>query len=286
MLPAPLASVDRWLKCSLKFPLLVSVAMVYGGPRRNIRKTFRARATARQIARQAPTANNQKDQLMSLSSELNSIKRKRRQELDWTQFQITANNILALPYVVWGISEVTSWTRRFGAAPSGQAMLRKIEVDIQVQINSEPSPVTYSMFLISLKETTSAQLIANTTAALSGLVENTHYTLGPAANGGRGQAYLNPAFFKIHKTRRFQLSGLKYDTAGDEARNQVGTVKRFAWTIPFKRRLVSGRGSWDENISSVPNSARLYVLIFNDNSTVDGESPYMTGNALIHVTSS
>lgn len=223
---------------------------------------------------------------MSLSSQLNSIKSKRRQELDWTQFQITASNTLALPYVVWGIGEVTSWTRRFGPIPSGQAMLRKIEVDMQVQINSEPSGITYSMFLVSLKETTSAQLIANVTASLSGLIENTHYTLGPATNGGRGQAYLNPAFFKIHKTRRFQLSGLKYDTAGGEARNQEGTVKRFAWTIPFKRRLVSGRGSWDEDVSSLPNSARLYVLIFNDNSTVDGESPFFTANAQIHVTSS
>lgn len=223
---------------------------------------------------------------MSLNSQLQTIKSKRRQELDWTQYQATLNTALSVPYVVWDLCTPTGWLKRFGSEPQGQAMLRKIEVDMQITVNNEPSPVTYSLFLVSLREETSAQLISNIGSGMTALVENTHYTLGPAVNGGRGQAYMNPAFFKIHKAKRFQLASLKYDSAGANATNQEGTVRRFSWTIPFKRRLVSGRGSWTQAVSSVQNSARLFFFIFNDNSTADGESPYVTANALVHVTSS
>jgi len=248
--------------------------------------TGRKTLSVAKVARQGDSAGIQKGQIMSLTRQLSSLKHKRMADLNYTSYQIEATENCTSAYNVWDMGGLDGWTRRFGPPPAGQAMMRKLEMDVQFVINNEAAPVTFSVFLVSLKGATAAQLQANASANLTGLDENVHYTRGPASSGGHGLVHINRDFFNIHKSSRFQISGTLYDTAASYSREASSSVKRIAWDVNFKRRLISGRGVWDPTVSAMPQDARMYLLIFNDNSGADGEYPVMAGNAMWHVTSS
>lgn len=223
---------------------------------------------------------------MRLAKSVGSLNRRRVLDMDWTQYKIARSINLAVPYGVWDMSALSGWTQVFGPDPTGQVMLRKLEYDLQFQINNETSGITFSTFVVSLRPSTASQLVENVGANLANMTANIHYTQGPNSNGGLGQVYLNPEFFQIHKAYRFQISGTKYDTTGQEARNQEGTVKRISGSIKMKHRLINGRTAWQPSgTSTMPDGYRMYVLVFNDNSQADGLFPVMTGNGLFHLTS-
>jgi len=223
---------------------------------------------------------------MSLSGAVSRLNRKYSHDLLWSHYQVTTDQALAVTYKVWDFTNTGDMTRVFGDEPGAGAAFNRVDLDLQVTIASEPSEITYSFFLVSLRAETASQLISNVGEDLGSLVLSTHYTKGPNNHGGYGQVFLNPEFFIIHRTSRFQLSGLKYDDGvGGEGRNQLGTVKRLVWSLPWRKPLVSGRGKWTESVSTVPYTARLWLLMFNDNSAIDAQNPHVTGNGLWHVSS-
>jgi len=250
------------------------------------RKRQQAALTASKVARQGTGGQTQKNQIMSLTRSVRSLRRKRQQDQDWTQYRINQSINIATPYNVWDLGKLADWGTAFGPTPTGQVMLRKLEYDLQFTCNNENSAITFSCFLVGLRPQTCSQLIENVGEGLGSMTENIHYTRGPASNGGQGQVYINPEFFKIFKTHRFQISSDQYRTTSEPARNQLGTVKRYNGHINMNKRLLSGRAEWDPSqVSTMPQEYRMYWLVFNDNSALDGLFPVMTGSGLWHVSS-
>jgi len=236
------------------------------------------------VARSGTGGQTQKNQIMSLSKAVLQMRRKRRGDLDWTQYRISQSINIATPYNVWDLGKLADWTQSFGPDPTGQVMLRKLEYDLQFTMNNENSAITFSAFLVGLRPNTCSQLIENVGEGLGSMTENIHYTRGPASNGGQGQVYINPEFFKIYKTHRFQISSDQYRSTPENARNQLGTVKRFSGSVRMSKRLQSGRAEWDPSaVSTMPQEYRMYWLVFNDNSALDGLFPVMTGSGLWHI---
>lgn len=223
---------------------------------------------------------------MTLSSAVNRLNSKYAKDLAYSHYKVTTDQNLSSDFKVWDFTNTGDMTLVFGVDPGAGASFNRVDLDVQVTIANEPSEITYSFFLVSLREETASQLMSNLSEQLTGMTENIHYTKGPPNHGGWGQVFLNPSFFITHRSSRFQLSGLKYDDgAGSEARNQIGTVKRLHYSIPWRKRLVSGRGVWDGTVSTVPFTARLWLLMFNDNSAADAQYPHVTGNGLWSISS-
>jgi len=220
------------------------------------------------------------------------LKAYRRQDTEWTQYQIktTASPTLSTKYI-WHLTKVADWTERFGITPAGVPFLHKIDYDLYFKTNDEAGPTTFTVFIVSLRGDTQTQLTENQGTDLqSGLVENVHYITGEEALGGglvgtSGQVHLNPAFFRVHKRKDFAL-GEEGFYAGMKLKNMSDSGRRFTGSIKHHKKLVNGRGDFDPaGMSTINNSAKLFLIVFTNNASGLEGSPILDGTCMVTVKS-
>jgi len=236
----------------------------------------------------APTAENQKTQIIKLGKQISSLEKYRAQDVQLAQYKVPYASLVSEDFNMWHITDPATWYKAFGPDPAGIARLTRFQADIQIKVNNEPSPVTYSCFLFSLKTATAGQLMQNLNMSLTGLVQDVHYVKGGAAGSlvPNGQAYLNPSFFTVHKEWHFQLSVDQYDNSSSPGRNPLAGVKRFTIDHRMDKPLVNGRGDFNPAVmTAFGNPAQLYFAVFNDNSGLDGQVPSVQATGLCTVRS-
>lgn len=252
-------------------------------------KWRRGQPSAASLAKRVkPTAENQKTQIIKLGRQISSLEKYRKQDTEWTQYKVPYATLISEDVNVWHVTDPSTWYKAFGPAPSGVARLTRFQADIQVRVNNEPTGVTYSCFLFSLKKATAGQLMQNLNMSLAGLIQDVHYVKGGPAGSlvPNGQCYLNPMFFQVHKEWRFQLAVDQYDNAASPGRNPLAGVKRFTIDHRMNKALVNGRGDFDPSAQTAfGNEAQLYFAIFNDNSGLDGQVPACNATGICTVRS-
>lgn len=218
----------------------------------------------------------------------------RRRDTEWTQYQVLTQSPNLVQKYVWHLTQLDTWTQRFGQTPGGVPYLHSIKYDFDFKCASEAGPTSFSCFLVSLRTDTMSQLVENQGANLqSGLVENIHYMSGQTLDSASqiytttGQVELNPMFFKIHKTWRFAIGVETFSSSSNEpSRILSQSHKRITGMLKMNKKLQNGRGNFAPSaMSTCDNSAKVFLLVFNDNlSNLEG-SPTLDGQCMVTVRS-
>jgi len=238
-----------------------------------------------QIVRSAPTAQNQKNQILALADRVGSLQSAVRIGRQISQYQTTYNANLSADVNSFDMVVPASWTNVFADPPAmedaNRVSLKHMKLDMLFTTGSEPAPITYSVFLVTLKSETADQLMSIAGSGLTGLLSGAHYAKSGVYGG---LVHLNEQFFSVKKAWRFstteQMVGSK-----DPGKQQSQTYKRFTYSCAFPRRLWSGRNQWRTALTSdrVASQAKMYLLIFNDNSQIDLQYPDVDVNVIFKV---
>lgn len=140
-------------------------------------------------------------------------------------------------------------------------------------INNEEDTITFTMFLVSLKDNIGSAFNPST-GALS-LANGQQYVYQS------GLVMLNKKVFNIHKVIRRTLTNHGTALSAPSAQTQYGTDCRFYIKHSPRSVITNPLGDWKAMSSSLDPSKQYYFLIFNDNSVLDGESPCCTYN-IVH----
>lgn len=223
-----------------------------------------------------------KPSLAKLASAVKSLQRRNRRDDEYIQLgQFNSNDSMTGSPVVVNLCNYTGMAGIFGTS-SGDRFDNKIihqsfgmdlRVSLENTINNEESTINFTAFLVSLRDDCGG-VFSPSTGTLTFTANQTHYVTN-------GLALLNKKIFKIHKQKRFTLTN--YDTAlsTSAAQSQYGTDCRWYWKWSPRAVIQAATQSWTDLASAQDPSKQYYLLIFNDNSTVDGESPSFTSN-IVH----
>lgn len=179
---------------------------------------------------------------------------------------------ISQPYSYWNLLPLSSMAGCFGTnatdfAESNKIFIKKIKLDMTLNASIEKDNIDYTCMILSLRDQANNGVRwdpATANLTLSAPIDYT--TLGTA--GTR----VNPKLFKIHYYRRFFTSnaGATWSSTG------VGDVKsyykRITKTLNCNLHIQNPAGNW--NAIPCPNdpSKNLYLVLFNNDFTLDGES--------------
>ena len=244
--------------------------------------------------RKFPTRGYAKKRLVNQSMTVQKLDAKlkayRRRDTEYTQYQLkTTGNQNLLKEQVWHLTDVGSWSKKFGPDPGGIVYGHKLDYDLYFKSASEDGPTTFTCFIVGLRPDTADQAIKNNFEQ-NGPTENLHYMTGQQGDqaiGGldytSGQIFLNPQYFIIKKEWCFTLGPATHYTGSSInnviTKNVGETGKRFRGSIPWNRRLHSARGNF-EDMTAIDNASKLYLLIFCDNLSSSEGAPTLHGHVM------
>lgn len=139
-------------------------------------------------------------------------------------------------------------------------------------VNNEEETTNFSVFLVSLKDNGGSMIDpANGFLAMTSGSDYYQYS---------GWTFLNKDKFTIHHYKHFQLTNYGSALSASAAQNKYGTNIDFDWKTPVNSIIKPNApgagataGSWKSNGYQADPSQNYYLLIFNDNSSVDTEYP-------------
>lgn len=137
-------------------------------------------------------------------------------------------------------------------------------------INDEENTITFTIFLVSLRDHIGSAFNSGT-GGLS-LTAGQHYYQQ------NGLCMLNKKCFKIHKVMRCVLTNHNTALGLPSAQTQGGTDCRFFMRWSPNTTIQNPTGDWKALNSALDPSKQYYLLIFNDNSILDAESPAFSFN--------
>jgi len=149
-----------------------------------------------------------------------------------------------------------------------RAYLNSKEIFVSIRQNNEPNLTRMSLFLVSLKDQGATATIMDPATRQLTLTGTSDFS-APQSE----MAVLNSAIFTTHAVRRFTMG---YEgSAGPEA--DTYSQRRFRFVIKPKQKLIENPvGNVFAN-SSFPSptdpSQNYFIIIFNDNSSIDLEYP-------------
>ncbi len=249
------------------------------GPRRYGRKKYRKAMFKR------PSTRINRNNVYSLSKRVSSIARQVRSRAIIARFNYAQNVTLSGVYTAVTLSDPTAYEKVFGTTEAFETRKRfdsiKFNMDMVFECGSEPAQVDYTVFILSLKNSTANTVISECGEDLNtgtGLVTGKHYeTLD-------GHAFVNPNMFQIHYVRRFSTV-MSATVAGQTllVKNLGDTHKRFYKKISWPRRISTGVQPSSFNSipkSAIPDMGKLWIVAFNNNLNVDGEFPNLSINCM------
>ena len=137
-------------------------------------------------------------------------------------------------------------------------------IDITIENASETDNISYTCFLVSLKDSVGSAFDPNT-GNLS-LTNPTHFWTN------QGMCLLNKNMFNIHRIKRFNLGNYGQAMTIASAHN-YGTIRRFFWKWSPKCKVSNPSGSIRAASSSLDPSKQYYLIVCNDDSSADLQSP-------------
>lgn len=137
-------------------------------------------------------------------------------------------------------------------------------VDHSVAGFDETGNVQYTCFLVSLKDQIGSAFNPSTGAIT--LIPNQHY------HKTEGMVLLNKSCFNIHAIKRFNLGNNGEDLAFDSS-NPYGTMKRWYMKVAPRCLVENPVGSIYDMQSANDPSKTYYLILFNNNSILDGQFP-------------
>ena len=109
-------------------------------------------------------------------------------------------------YIGLTLTEPKTWKNIFAttnaSGETSKTLLSKLQISLLFSVDTQPAPVTYNMFLVSMKR---GSQITN----MNSLTDDVAFSTMPAGNPEACQnIFLNEKIFKIHRRRPFTLAQL------------------------------------------------------------------------------
>lgn len=217
-------------------------------------------------------------QIKTLALAVKKIQSKMKQKTIMLNYGQQFDTTVSSDFDQFKLSNYSNWTPIFGAnAADGEAnkMIHKgFGVDIYLNSSSEPDPIQFTVFLVSLKDDMRAAGFNNTNGTLSLSSGFDYYTQG-------GLTLLNKANFNIHSVKRCVLGNNGVGLGSSTAQTQYGTDRRFYMKAKTNKTVLNSTGNWRDLGCSPDPSDNYYLLVFNDNGILDAQNPRIRIN-IVH----
>lgn len=194
-----------------------------------------------------------------------------------------SNTTVSTDYAYQNLCNYSTLAPCFGTAGNdynfvNQFMARKLELDVAITAGSEPNNIYMTVYLVTLKSAATS-LYSKTTGVLT-LASPANYVTNAVA--GISQAMINPKDFNIHYKRRIVIgNNAQAIGAPSGAGNDfVQGTWRKKINVTMKQMVKNPDGNVVSLTCNQEASKQWYLLVFNDNNTVDLEYPYLYINAV------
>lgn len=232
------------------------------------RRGYKKKLTRNRVLRASSKASTQKRQIAKLAGNVARINKAIKEERTYSQFMNTKYINMSSSYALAEISPLqANRTKVFNdpTAVGNKSWFRftKCNMDFQVIPANENSPIDMTMFVVSYKKE-NARKVNSETSTMTQMIAEIDYV---AQNG---KAMLNMGRFNIHYVKRLQT----FETTQDGDQQTRGFTRGY-----FKKavnwKVQSATGDWDTTIQDIewPLDKRLFVVVFNNNSSLDAASP-------------
>lgn len=243
--------------------------MAYGRKSKYQRRYARkGRARVAKMARGKTTA------IQALAKSVRTIQRKMRSQHQYLNyFQGGNQENCNSPLKVINLCEYSAMGAIFGADgddDNNQKIVHQsfgidMYLSLENLINNEEDTVTFTIFLVSLKDNIGTAF--NPSSGALTLTNGAHYVIQ------NGLTMLNKKIFNIHKVKRRVLTNHGTALSQPSAQTQYGTDCRFYMKHSPRTTITNPVGDWKALSSALDPSKQYYLMIFNDNSALDLESP-------------
>jgi len=231
-----------------------------------------ARKGVSKLLKAKPTA------ITTLAKAVKSIQSKMKQKSVFIQYGQQFDKELSSDVDIFKLSNYSSWVNIFGSSGNdaeGNKMIHKsFGLDMYLNSSTEPDPIQFTIFLVSLKDQIRGAAFNNANGTLS-LANNTDYYAKD------GLVLLNKKAFNIHAVKRCVLGNNGVGLGSSTAQTQYGTDRRYYMKMRCNKTVGdSPQGDWKNLDCSPDPSDNYYILIFNDNGILDAQNPRVRINVV------
>lgn len=160
---------------------------------------------------------------------------------------------------------------------SNQAYLKSISMQWTLDSANEEDNINYSMFLVSIAKNGDT-VYNSSTGALGALSQPTHYL------NNNGMAMLNKKFFNIIRQKFGTLGNYGTSLTSQGAPGvTLTTLSQGYWKIKPRRTIKNPAGNFHLLSASPDPETQYYLIVVNNNSTADLESPQLRLNVIYSI---
>lgn len=183
-----------------------------------------------------------------------------------------ANNTpISSPYTYYNLLPLSGFAPCFGddvndLTPSNKLICKKLKLDVTLNASNETDFITGTIFVVSFKSQGVVSSFYDPITGTLNLTAGTHYT------NIAGMVRLNPRFFNIHYVKRWNTAngGVSWGSTGIGDSKMY--MRRYSKTFYLNYSVISPSGNWRSMVSPIKGEENRYLLNFNDDSNLDGES--------------
>lgn len=228
--------------------------------------------------------------IQTLAKQIQSIKSSMRKEKHIINYSAetpggTIGTQLAGPVTTLNLSYMSSWNNVFGSGTDDEnnpdAIWKSFGLDMKFASYNEFDTINFTVFLVKCKDSMAPYVNLGTGAVT--LTAGTHYVdsyTGGTNAYANGLVMVNKKFFDIVKIRRFSLGNYQTTTSSPAAQTQFGTDRRMYFKVALNIKISNPSGSWKGTGCPQDPSSVYLLMVFNNNSTADAESPRLTYNVV------
>lgn len=248
-------------------------------------KKYNLKTKKRYIPKKRKTVSTQ-----YLSKQINTLKAQTKKQWNWEDYRLDiptdtilgdatgVSAVYSLPLV-----QPSSWTAMWSTASArnftNEMYLTSMKSSICFTANWETSPVQFDLYMVRLRPKLARQATEGT-VYLQNMNANEHYITRSGGTQNTGWE-LNRNVFNVLHHRRFTL--------GAHATQNLNTINMTTrssymrnYTFSYKPKTPIRIESLDSNAATMTKDNvryqdQVYLLVFCNNSTIDGENPLVNG---------
>ena len=224
-------------------------------------------------------AKPKQTQIATLAKAVTKLQKATKLQHQYQNYTVSESNVLInSPYNSFNICNFAGMTPIFGADADDDNNQKAVHhsygmdcyLTLENPVSNEENTIGFTIFLVSLKDDI-GDAFNPATGALT-LTSALHYYQQ------NGLCMLNKKCFNILKVMRKTLTNFGTSLGTAAAQSQHGVDCRFYIKQSPRSVITNVKGDWKQLSSGVDPSKQHYLLIFNDNSSLDGEYPTLTYN--------
>ena len=241
--------------------------------RRNRRSS--KKLTANRVYRKRPTASNQQHQIATLAKKVNKVSKTLTVQRDYKIFSTeNSGTVVQSGFVgIYHLINPDNWAERFHTDATAETKhcfrITSVALDVKLTAHTEHSLITHTLYVFKIKPDVRSKVI-NSQNDLVTFTDNQDFIW----NGG--MALLNRNKYDVVLCRRFFTE--KNGADEGHTRGPGRCYKKFKTNCLIKNSM----DEWQRNLTKdiIPPKDRLYMALFNDNTSGDNENPLLTFTTL------